>query len=585
MKRATGLLTVCILTAFVGATGVQATQFHVATAQELQTALSTAAGNGEDDTIFLAAGIYRGNFNFVTTEVQSLTIKPEVGLKIGDVVLDGESKGRVLKLDAGSRNVDFNIENLVIRSGTSGDYGGGLYVVTSGEVEISQCHITGNAAGTGYCALGGGLYVNGASAFTMDHSTVSSNAAYGGAYYCSLGGGGVYLGNVTTAALTHNSICANLGRGAGGGLLIEGTTTITLTENIIQNNAAQTGYSSSSGGGVGIGGGSTVTLQNNIVSANSTPGPGGGLHVDNAGTVTLTNNRIEDNSGSDIGGGIHILGGIVTLSRNIVLGNNGGSGYWGDKGGGGIYLELGNGQTATCDDNVLRGNLTAGTGRGGGFYGNLNGGNATLRFVNNTVYGNTCTNGGGVCFSIADSTELLHVYNNIIWGNTGGSGKDIYVTGYGSEKKLYNNNYHDCSGLWDFAVNNMDVDPLFVDVPNGDYHLRANSLCINAGTNSAPGLSILDKDGNVRVGDGIVDIGAYEHSTTDRHPADTNENWTVELTEFTAYATAWTNNAAWPTGPNPIPIDYVTRAGYLLESGGQYHNEGGGKPRNWKPGP
>ena len=50
--------------AFVAAVDAPAAQFHVATAQELQTALSTAAANGEDDTIFLAAGIYRPHLPF-----------------------------------------------------------------------------------------------------------------------------------------------------------------------------------------------------------------------------------------------------------------------------------------------------------------------------------------------------------------------------------------------------------------------------------------------------------------------------------------------------------------------------------------
>jgi hypothetical protein len=41
----------------------QADDFHVTTAQELQSALTQAAGNGAADTIYLAAGYYMGNFN------------------------------------------------------------------------------------------------------------------------------------------------------------------------------------------------------------------------------------------------------------------------------------------------------------------------------------------------------------------------------------------------------------------------------------------------------------------------------------------------------------------------------------------
>jgi len=327
--------------------------------------------------------------------------------------------------------------------------------------------------------------------------------------------------------------------------------------------------------------GTTVSFTNNVFENNTATGSGGGIEVLSVATITLFDNVLKQNTGRN-GGGIRIVGGTVSISGNDLLQNtmSGGSGA-------GINLQLGANNVGTCIDNVFVGNGNNNTAsQGGGFYCSLSGNSNTwLRFVNNTVSGNTSTNGGGVYFTIAGSTERLQVYNNTIWGNTAATGKDIYLTGYGSEKRLYNNNVHGMSGLWDFAVGNIDVDPLFVDAPNGDYHLRANSLCINAGNNSAPGLPVVDKDGNVRIGDGTVDIGAYEQCTTDPHPADSNANWVIEAGEFGAYAAAWTNRVAWPSGPNPIPMDYVTRAGYLLENGGTYHNEGGGKPRNWKPGP
>jgi PKD repeat protein len=56
-----------------------------------------------------------------------------------------------------------------------------------------------------------------------------------------------------------------------------------------------------------------------------------------------------------------------------------------------------------------------------------------------------------------------------------------------------------------------NVDPLFVDPANGDFHLQATSPCINAGDNSAPGLPATDMDGNPRIANGTVDMGAYEY--------------------------------------------------------------------------
>ena len=61
------------------------------------------------------------------------------------------------------------------------------------------------------------------------------------------------------------------------------------------------------------------------------------------------------------------------------------------------------------------------------------------------------------------------------------------------------------------GVGNIDLDPLFVDPDNDDYHLQPGSPCINLGTNAPPGgLPLTDLDGNPRVICGVVDMGAYE---------------------------------------------------------------------------
>lgn len=58
---------------------------------------------------------------------------------------------------------------------------------------------------------------------------------------------------------------------------------------------------------------------------------------------------------------------------------------------------------------------------------------------------------------------------------------------------------------------NISEEPLFIDFANGDYHLRPNSPCINAGDpNYIAGLDEVDIDGQPRVWDGRVDMGADE---------------------------------------------------------------------------
>ena len=102
--------------------------------------------------------------------------------------------------------------------------------------------------------------------------------------------------------------------------------------------------------------------------------------------------------------------------------------------------------------------------------------------------------------------------NNIIWGNTAPSPADIAVYGTGTAYG-YNNDYHDMSGSWNGgSAGNIDADPIFDAF--GYYHLASQlSPCINAGDNSPPGdLPATDIDGNNRVINGVVDMGAVEYN-------------------------------------------------------------------------
>lgn len=56
-------------------------------------------------------------------------------------------------------------------------------------------------------------------------------------------------------------------------------------------------------------------------------------------------------------------------------------------------------------------------------------------------------------------------------------------------------------------------DPGFVDAVHGDYHLRVDSLAVNAGTKTTE--SSIDLDGNSRIVGGYVDLGAYEVQSFD----------------------------------------------------------------------
>ncbi|MGE0083652.1 MAG: hypothetical protein AB7S75_04460 [Desulfococcaceae bacterium] len=59
------------------------------------------------------------------------------------------------------------------------------------------------------------------------------------------------------------------------------------------------------------------------------------------------------------------------------------------------------------------------------------------------------------------------------------------------------------------------------------------------------------------------------------HPADTDKNFAISISEVTAYSSAWKRGAVWSVQPNPIPIEYVTRAGSIWKGGEGYRYDAG----------
>lgn len=71
-----------------------------------------------------------------------------------------------------------------------------------------------------------------------------------------------------------------------------------------------------------------------------------------------------------------------------------------------------------------------------------------------------------------------------------------------------------------------------------------------------------------------------------RHPADLNPaDNAISANELTAYAAAWKREQTWPVAPNPIPMDYVTRAAALWKAGESYREVAvAGSARDWANG-
>lgn len=149
-----------------------------------------------------------------------------------------------------------------------------------------------------------------------------------------------------------------------------------------------------------------------------------------------------------------------------------------------------------------------GYGNGGAIYNG--GGSPTI--INSTFYENSVQSVAGHGGGIYNASSSATIANCIFWRN--------YIVGTGIYEQIYDADpatatvtYSGIQGGYPGA-GNIDTDPLFIDPVNADLHLQLTSPCINAGNNSAQHLPATDLDGLPRIYDGVVDMGAYEYSST-----------------------------------------------------------------------
>jgi uncharacterized repeat protein (TIGR01451 family)/CSLREA domain-containing protein len=230
------------------------------------------------------------------------------------------------------------------------------------------------------------------------------------------------------------------------------------------------------GGGIFNQIGSPTLTAVQLISNTASLRGGGMANVDSS--TTLTTVQLISNTASLRGGGMYNEGSHPTLT-NVTFQDNSA------RYGGGIY----NSWSGPALTNAVFQNNSAVS--GAGIYNNWN---CAPTLVNVTFYGNTA---GGV--HNFDSQPTIH--NSILWGNTGGQ-----ITG----DETSTISYSDIQGGWP-GTGNIDADPLFVDKANGDLHLQPESPAIDAGDNDVvPPAVTTDLDGNPRIINGKVDMGAFE---------------------------------------------------------------------------
>ena len=301
------------------------------------------------------------------------------------------------------------------------------------------------------------------------------------------------------------------------------------------------GFNSFSGGGIEVFGASP-TIQNNVITSNQSCA-GAGMELD-GGAAIVRNNTISNNvqvgCTGGWGGGIYAhSAGNAQIVNNVITGNQmNNSGFCG-------AIALDAAGTPTISGNTIQGNSTDGD---GGALWLINSSDANI--IQNLIADNTAGEGGGVYFLVPSGSRGPLLVNNTIANNTAPAGSAIYADGFDSGTQFFNNllistngvaavhcgNFANQQPVFRFndafspsgvaydgicsdqtgANGNIFADPLFISVPNKNYHLQSNSPAIDAGTNNAPDLPLQDLDGNPRIAGsttgctGTVDLGVYE---------------------------------------------------------------------------
>jgi hypothetical protein len=249
-------------------------------------AINAANGNGEENTINLAAGTY------TLTAVDNDTDGPN-GLPSITSALPLTLRG-------------VGAESTIIERGSSAPSFRLLHVAASGTLLLEGLTLRGGAGGNASGILNRGT-------LTLTHSTVANNMGgrvFVPPFFESFLPGGII--NSGTATLTHSTVANNTG-GNGAGISNGGT--LTLTHSTVVNNSCLPTEVPCSGGGIDnfpfpVG---TLTIINSTVANNG----GGGIGT--GGTLSLTNSTVAHNFG--VGIAPRFPGGTVALQNTILARN------------------------------------------------------------------------------------------------------------------------------------------------------------------------------------------------------------------------------------------------------------------------
>jgi hypothetical protein len=471
---------------------------------------SILSGDLQGDDAKLAGLEWQSLYAFAASQTRgenSYTVVIASGVD-GTAVLDGFT----ITAGSGKEQSDYPIPYRTY-------YPGGMYCYNASPTVINCTfrHNTSVPLGSGD-AFGGGLSNNNSSP-TLRNCSFIENIVFGGnATAC---GGGIANSNSdpnVRECLFSNNVVMGFGECWGGGMCNFGSDPKVTDCSFVANSAigsvggAMFNYNSShpiltgctfeenladEGGGIGNGNGSGPILVKCVFRRNKAlnHGSGGGMANSSFCEPALTDCTLVENSAAGDGGGIYGAG-SPTLTNCKFYGNSA-------VNGGAIHIGF-------QSDPVLVNCLFSGNraeANGGAVYIS----SARPKVINCTFSGNRAQAMGGGIYSHSYKSEGM-IVNSILWLDTP---QEIYAND--SAPVVV---YSDVKGGW-LGGGNTDIDPVFANSagPDGlvgteddDLRVSIGSPCIDAGQNSFVQVLVdTDLDGNRRIVNGVVDMGAYEY--------------------------------------------------------------------------
>lgn len=144
-------------------------------------------------------------------------------------------------------------------------------------------------------------------------------------------------------------------------------------------------------------------------------------------------------------------------------------------------------------------------------------GGSLLQLQNITAFLNTTSVAGGALETSGGVTVL--VTDSILWSNSAAIGDQINVDPTCTVIVSYTDIEGELKGIEGKATwgsSNIDADPLFANPNSGDFHLTADSPCIDAGDpDFVPDPNETDIHGEPRLARAVVDMGADEFHDCD----------------------------------------------------------------------